>query len=170
MATFSGSFVSETDKKKAADIAEHGFGEMEGERLILAPVEALYLTEKRRIKVRAAGGKAASGFESLLGRFKKQDKDIDIKYAVFRDLRMKGYVARTGLKYGTYFRVYEKGIRVGEGHSAWLVQPVREGWKTDSYDFARAVRLAHSVRKKMIWAVVDTEGDVTYYKLERMVP
>jgi hypothetical protein len=33
-----------------------------------------------------------------------------------------------------------------------------------------AVRLAHSVRKDMLFAVVDDEGDVTYYSLSRERP
>lgn len=168
MALLSGSFVIEMDKKNSERINEHGFGELEDDKLILAPVEALYLVEKKKITVKM-GGKILS-FEKLLEHFKKRDKEIYIKYAVFQNLRMKGYVARTGLKYGTYFRVYEKGIRLGEERSIWLVRPVREGWKTDTSGFAKSIRLAHSVRKKMIWAVVDAEGEITYYKLEKMVP
>lgn len=168
MAILSGSYVIEDDKELCREFAEHGFGEAEDSYLILAPVEALYLAEKKRARITAAG--KVLSFRSLLERFRKADKDIDIKYFVYRDLRRKGYTVRTGLKYGAYFRVYEKGTRVGEGHSHWLVQPVREDWKTSAYDISRAIRLAHSVRKKMMWAVVDTEGDVTYYKFERIAP
>lgn len=168
MATLTGTKVMETEPSAAKMLKERGFGEMVGERLVLAPVETLYLLEKKRISV--LDGKKRLTFESLFSLLKKSEKELDMKYAVYRDLRSKGYVVRTGLKYGTYFRVYDKGIRVGEGHSELLVQPVPEEMKTSVYEIAGAVRLSHSVKKKMIWAIVDTEGDVTYLKLSRIVP
>jgi len=168
MAILIGTKVMENEPAAAKMLKERGFGEEVGERLILAPMEALYLLEKKRISV--LDGKKKLTFESLFSSLKKAEKELDMKYAVYRDLRSKGYVVRTGLKYGTYFRIYDKGIRVGEGHSEMLVQPVPEEMKTSVYGIAGAVRLSHSVKKKMIWAIVDTEGDVTYIKLSRIVP
>ncbi|VVB73591.1 tRNA-splicing endonuclease [uncultured archaeon] len=168
MAIFTGNKVMENEPAAAKMLKERGFGEEVGERLLLAPVEALYLVEKKRISV--LDGKKRMAFDSLFLAFKKAEKELDMKYAVYRDLRSKGYVVRTGLKYGTYFRVYDKGIRVGEGHSELLVQPVPEEMKTSVYEIAGAIRISHSVKKKMIWAIVDTEGDVTYIKLSRIVP
>ena len=168
MATLLGSHVIETNKKNILAFLERGFGEKEEDYLVLSPLEALYLSEVKKIKVKE--GRNVFSFEKLLEIFKKLDKNILMKYFVYSDLRKNGYIVRTGLKYGSYFRVYEKGIRVGEGHSHWLVQPISENWKTSIYEIARAIRLAHSVRKKMIWAVVDSEGDITYYKIERILP
>jgi len=168
MAILVGSHVIETDADKSKQILEHGFGEQEEGSVTLSSVEALYLVENKKLKVNEKG--RVLSFEKLIGKFKQTDKDLDAKYFVYKDLRKKGYVARTGLKYGTYFRVYEKGVRVGEGHSHWLVQPIKEEWQTSIYEISKSIRLAHSVRKKIIWAVVDSEGDVTYYKFERIVP
>jgi tRNA-intron endonuclease len=170
MAIFSGSYIIEDDETLRKELAERGFGEQQEDYIIISPVEGLYLLENKRIKVMDIMKKRSIDFKLLLTKLKKLDRDIDIKYFVYKDLRKKGYIVRTGLKYGSYFRVYEKGIRVGEGHSHWLVQPIKDISKTSIYDIAKAVRIAHSVRKKMIWAVVDTEGDVTYYKLERIIP
>lgn len=168
MAQLTGTQIMESDPKAAQMLKERGFGEMVGERLLLAPVEALYLLEKKRISV--LDGKKKLTFDRLFSVLKKLEKGLDMKYSVYRDLRSKGYVVRTGLKYGTYFRTYDKGIRVGEGHSDMLVQPVPEDKQTSAYEIAGAVRLSHSVKKKMIWAIVDTEGDITYLKLSRIVP
>jgi tRNA-intron endonuclease len=168
MAILAGTKVMENEPVAAKMLKERGFGEEVGERLILAPVEALYLLEKKRISIR--DGRKKLTFESLFSLLKKAENELDMKYAVYRDLRSKGYVVRTGLKYGTYFRVYDKGIRVGEGHSELLIQPVPEEMKTSVYEIVRVVRLSHSVKKKMIWAIVDTEGSVTYLKLSRIVP
>jgi tRNA-intron endonuclease len=179
MATIVGDRIIEDDQKQILEFHERGFGEIHGGLLALAPVEAIYLTEIKKISIikegneprkGAAGSKKTYGVISLFTELKKHDKEIATKYYVYRDLRKRGYVVRTGLKFGTYFRVYEKGIRVGEGHSQWLVHPIQEQKQTSIYELARAVRLSHSVRKKMLWAVVDSEGDVTYYKIERIIP
>lgn len=167
MATLSKNRIFE-EGEAVEELHAHGFGERSDGKLALAPVEALYLLEKKHISVKARGKRIAWG--KLLSALEKAEPDIANKYAVYKDLRDKGYVARTGLKYGAHFRVYERGVRVGEGHSHWLVHVVPEEWKTSIYDISRAIRLAHSVRKKMIWAIVDTEGDVTYYKMERITP
>jgi tRNA-intron endonuclease len=176
MAHIFGSTIIEDEKEQINAFHERGFGEIHGENLVLAPVEAIYLTEIKKIAI-SKGAQEKKGkpqkthdIVSLFNEFKKLDKEIAIKYYIYRDLRKRGYVVRTGLKYGTYFRVYEKGIRVGEGHSHWLVQPIQEHQKTSIYEIARSIRLAHSVRKKILWAVVDSEGGVTYYKMERIIP
>jgi len=179
MATIVGDRIIEDDQKQIQEFHERGFGEIRGGLLVFAPVEAIYLTEIKKISIMrdengprkgAAGSKKTYDVISLFTELKKHDKEIATKYYVYRDLRKRGYVVRTGLKFGTYFRVYEKGIRVGEGHSQWLVHPIQEQKRTSIYELARAVRLSHSVRKKMLWAVVDSEGDVTYYKIERIIP
>lgn len=169
MAFIVGTKIFEDDKKTIDALSERGFGDPSGSTLVLAPVEALYLSEKKKISINdGKTSKKKLSFTSLMQKLKKEDKEIGMKYLVYNDLRSKGYVVRTGLKYGTHFRAYEKGVRVGEGHSHWLIQPITEEWKTSIYELAGSIRLAHSVRKKMIWAVVDSEGDITYYKLERM--
>ena len=93
-----------------------------------------------------------------------------LKYLVYSDLRSRGYVVKTGLKFGAHFRVYERGKTPGEEHSLYLVHAIPEGSKLTPADLARAVRLAHSVRKRMLFAVVDDEGDITYYSLTRERP
>ena len=44
----------------------------------------------------------------------------------FKDLRKKGYIVKTALKFGADFRVYEKGVKPGEDHAKWVVFPVHE--------------------------------------------
>jgi len=51
-----------------------------------------------------------------------------------------------------------------------LVHAVPESARLSSTDMARAVRLAHSVKKSILFAIVDDEGDVTYYSMSRERP
>jgi len=152
---------------KGEELEKGWFGKPLGEgRVQLAPVEALYLVERGKLKVVDENGEEQS-FERLFTLFTKTDPDFPLKYAVYSDLRSKGYIVKTGLKFGAHFRVYERGEKPGEAHSKYIVQAVPEWIKLTPTDFARGVRLARSVRKGMLFGVVDDEGDVTYYSLAR---
>ena len=160
------------DEAQASRIHQQGaVGKpLSGGRLQLAPVEALYLLDREKIRVFERKGKRELSFSELSKKLAKQDPELMLKYLVYSDLRSRGYVVKTGLKFGAHFRVYERGKGPGEGHSPYLVHAIPEGCKLTPAEFARAVRLAHSVRKKMLFAVVDDEGDVTYYSLTRERP
>ncbi len=156
---------------------KNGFGDpIESGGIEICPEEALYLIEKKRITVSAEGGKEELDFDSLLDKFKALYIDIYIRYQVFRDLRDRGLVVRSGLKYGTHFRVYERGVRPKKGvrapweHAKYLVHAISEGQTYTVPELARFVRLAHSVKKKLWLAIVDGEGDVTYYQIIRVTP
>ena len=45
------------------------------------------------------------------------DKRFNIRSKVFEDLKSKGFVVKTALKYGFDYRVYEKGERPGKRHA-----------------------------------------------------
>lgn len=153
---------------------KNGFGDLTENGLEVCPEEALYLLEKKRITVSAEG--AELDFNSLLDRFRVLYVDIYIRYQVFRNLRDRGLVVRSGLKYGTHFRAYERGVRPKKGvrapweHAKYLIHAISEGQTYTVPEMARFVRLAHSVKKKLWLAIVDGEGDVTYYQIIRVTP
>jgi tRNA-intron endonuclease len=160
------------EEGQASQLHQKGaFGKpLSGGRLQLAPLEILYLVENGKAEaVEGKSGKAL-GWEELCRRFSRTDSELMLKYAVYSDLRSRGYAVKTGLKFGSHFRVYGRGERPGEVHSRYLVHVLREGARLSPPELARAVRLAHSVRKTMLFAVVDDEGDVTYYSLRREKP
>ncbi len=81
---------------------------------------------------------------------------------VYEDLKSKGYNVKSGLKFGFLFRVYDKGIKLGEDHSLWLVDVVRESENVKIRDLISKNRVSHSANKRMILAVVDFENGITY--------
>lgn len=159
------------DEAQANQLYQRGsYGKpLSGGKLQLAPVEALYLLEVGKIRVVGEDGKRLK-FKNLSAKFTEVDPEVMLKYSAYADLRSRGYIIKTGLKFGAHFRVYERGEKPGEAHSKFLVHAVPEGIKLTPTELARAVRLAHSVRKKILWAIVDDEGDVTYYALTRERP
>jgi len=159
------------DEAQANQLYQRGsYGKpLSGGRLQLASVEAFYLLEGGKIHVVGEDGKKLK-FKDLSDKFTEGDPEVMLKYSVYADLRSRGYIIKTGLKFGAHFRVYERGEKPGEAHSKFLVHAVPEGIKLTPTELARAVRLAHSVRKAILWAIVDDEGDVTYYALTRERP
>ncbi len=152
------------------ELNTRGFGEIKDGKLLLSPEEVLYLMEKRkRINVEDEKGKEL-GFKEILSAASRSDKMFPIKYLVYKDLRDRGYIVKTGFKFGAHYRVYPRGVKPGEGHAAWLIHVIKENKKIEFPEISRSVRLANNVRKKMIFAVVDKEGDITYYLIDRFTP
>lgn len=139
------------------------FGEKKERRIEYSPVEALYLVSKDKLVV--FSGKKELDVDALMRKFKKKDKKLDVKLAVFSNLRKKGYVVKTALKFGAEFRVYNKGVKPGEDHALWLVAVFRESDTMNWQDFAAKSRVAHSTRKHLLVAIVDEEDSVTYYEV-----
>ncbi len=145
------------------------FGEiLKGGKLNLALVEALFLVDRGKLKV--LDGKNELSFDELLKKAKKEDKTIFGQYVAYSDLRDRGYIAKTGYKFGAHFRVYKRGDAPGQAHSVYLVHSIPEYYPMTMTDISRFVRLGHSVKKKMWLAVVDSEGDLTYYQVRRIKP
>jgi tRNA-intron endonuclease len=156
------------------ELLQRSYGRHEEKRLELSFVEALYLVEKTRITVKK--GVKKLGFNELMEFGLEKDKRLHEKYVVYRDLRDRGFVAKTGFKFGCDFRVYQRGVGVKKGpktaseHTKWIVYTVPEDYACSFAELSRAVRLAHSIRAQMLWAIVDNEDDVTYFEVVRIKP
>ncbi|MBI4146463.1 tRNA-intron lyase [Candidatus Woesearchaeota archaeon] len=155
----------------ARDLFDKGcFGFMLGDgRLQLSLLEACYLVEKKRLVVLDGRSKELS-FDRLCQRAAKVEHDFWVRYPVFKDFRNRGYVIKTALKFGADFRIYDRGVKPGEEHAKWVVFPVRESAKLTWQDFAAKNRVAHSTKKRLLIAVVDDEGDVSYWESRWLRP
>lgn len=142
--------------------------------LELSLVEALHLVDREELEI--VDGEVLERKE-IFHRFSEKDDEFDHKYAAYSDLRERGFIVKTGFKFGTHFRVYPRGVNpYKEGpkeereHTKWIVHAVPEDHTQSYQNMSRAVRLAHNIRAKMLWAVVDSERQVTYYEVERVTP
>jgi tRNA-intron endonuclease, archaea type len=161
-AELSGELVTIIDKKATVLNEKSHYGKMHQDKLQLSLIEALLLQEKEKIKLFNNGKKLS--IEDMIGLIR--DKGLFNKYLVFRDLRNRGYIVKTGFKYGSEFRLYERGKSPGNGHSDYLIKVVTENQQISTSDFSSYVRVAHGVKKKLLMAVVDDEEDITYYNVE----
>ena len=150
------------DKKGVKLHEKSHYGNMSEEGLQLSLIEALYLAEKERITI--LKDEKIVSVDEMYQIIRKGD--LFSNYIVFRDLRNRGYIVKTGFKYGSEFRLYERGKSPGDGHSDFLVKVASQDYEIKISDFSSYVRVAHGVNKKLLFAVVDEENDITYYNVE----
>ncbi|MFW5929599.1 MAG: hypothetical protein ACOCT0_04185 [Halobacteriota archaeon] len=116
---------------EAADSPLHtqgGYGRPDGNHLVLSAEEAAYLVEDGGLEVE-----------------NPPPSDADL----YADLRDRGLCPRTGFKFGTRYRLYTE-YADGE-HSPYLLEPAPAS--LPAVEVSRAVRLAHGVRKTVVYAL-----------------
>ncbi len=168
-ALFSKESVLSEDKEAIELYNKSRFGEPVGKKIQYSLVEALYLLEKKRILIRDLRKKRidVSGF---IRRAKRVEPNFWVRYCVFKDMRDRGYIVKTALKFGADFRVYPRGKKPGEEHAKWLLFPVHERSGLTWYTFSAMNRVAHSTRKNLLIGIVDDESSVTYYEVSWLKP
>jgi len=169
-AVFSNERIITENSNEARDLylqSRYGLVLEEGQ-VQLSLHEALYLTEKGRVEVIDKG--KTIELTAFLKKANKIEPNFWIRYAVFKDMRNRGYIIKTALKFGADFRVYDRGVKPGEDHARWIVYPVHEGSTLTWYEFAAKNRVAHSTKKRLMIAVVDDESDVTYWEVKWIRP
>ena len=138
-------------------------------RVQLSLIESIYLLEKKRLIVNDSRNKGID-FEKFLKKSQKVESNFWVRYCVYRDIRNRGYIIKTALKFGADFRIYDRGVKPGEDHARWVVFPVHEGSTLTWYEFAAKNRVAHSTKKRLLIGIVDAENDVTYYEIKWVRP
>jgi len=154
--------------KKLADqlLQKEFFGKPFGEVLQLSFVEALYLLERDVLEIQTNDGKILSEAKCIT-LMQKLQPDIEQRLMVFKDLKQRGLLVKTGFKFGAHFRAYTK--QPDKTHAEYLIHVVEKGFTSIWAEISRAVRLAHSVNKEFVFARID-DKTIDYIKLGRLRP
>ncbi|MEM1619968.1 MAG: tRNA-intron lyase [Fervidicoccaceae archaeon] len=136
------------------------------EVLELSLVEALYLAEKGALEVYENDRRLEP--EELEKIAEQRIPEFKMLYDVYRDLRERGYIVRSGLKFGSDYSLYREGP--GIDHAPFLVHVFRGDATIDPAELVRAGRLSHSVKKKFIIAIHCGEKKIKYASLEWFKP
>ncbi len=111
--------------------------------------ETLYLMEKGILQLDVSR-------EEVLKAARERFPFFDALYHTFRTWRSAGYVVKTGFKFGTHFRIYFPGAKPDmpkRAHSRHLLHVFPEGSRMLVSEWARVIRVAHSVRKTFLLGV-----------------
>ncbi|HKW42753.1 MAG TPA: tRNA-intron lyase [Thermoplasmata archaeon] len=146
--------------------ADGFFGKMIGRRLQLSLLETAYLLKAGVAEVRNADTDRPIRFPRLMKEATAIQPDFELRLQAYEDLTARGVISKTGFKYGSHFRAYEGDPETH--HAKYLVHVVPKGHRGAWPEISRAVRLAHGVKKQILFGEV---GDgVRYVKLERVRP
>jgi tRNA-intron endonuclease len=152
------------DENLSKKLQENFIGRTFEENVVqLSLMETAYLAEKGAVIVK---GRKKLSQRAFIKYAKKIQPDIERRLYAYKDLRSSGLIPKTGFKFGSHFRVYREHI--GEGHAPYLVHVIPENYKSTWTEISRAVRLANSVRKQMIFAIAGSGID--YIRIKRMTP
>ena len=162
-ANITGQIISSNSSEAYSLYKKSVFGEPNGEKVQYSLSEVLFLVEKKKMEIFSGNKQILQ--KDLINKFRRIDKKIQIKYPVFKDLRKKGYIVKTALKFGADFRVYDKGEKPGKTHAKWILFVDHESKKLAWNEFAAKNRVAHSTKKNLLIAIVDEESKITYYEI-----
>ncbi len=121
---------------------------MDATRLYLSPLETAWLLEKDCISLDT--GLSLNGYLALAGN---ADPEFPEKIRLFRYFKNLGFSPRSGYKYGHHFRVYTDA----KDHSEMLAHAVPAGTVSSMREISRSVRLAHSVKKRMLFMCITND-------------
>jgi tRNA-intron endonuclease len=113
-----------------------------------------------------SSGKGVMDTDGMIAFGNSEQDEFDLRLKAFSDMRDSGLVVKTGFKYGTHFRVYEK--HPDACHARFLVHSV-DGSRIMMWpEISRAVRLAHGVKKEILFCRVN--GVTEYLEFKRFRP
>lgn len=156
--------------EEADRISQQGFygTRLDDGGLELEPVEILHLLERKRVIARTPA-KLPLTSKEIVNQLLPSNPDLWIMYLVFRDLRSRGYVVRQGFGKGIGFRVYARGERPGLSFANQLIYVLKEGEPISLNDLDMVTQTATASRKDLVFALVDQNGEVNYYRVARAV-
>lgn len=142
------SLFEETDRQKAENFLEAGFGFKTDRGALFHPLEAAYLVSIGKSSYKK---KPAS------------QKDFAFASVVYSQIRGTGRIIRPYMKKTNFFRVYEPGVGREEKRPSQLVA-LLPGAAPSAKTLAQEIKVAHLARLDLIIAC-GTEKEIKYYKV-----
>jgi len=138
------------------------FGEMEEGKLVLSDVEILFLLEREKILLYDESEKSLT-FPETVALLSKGDPEMWVRYLLYSDLRRRGYIVKPGYGPKLEYRVYRRGAVVGKEPAKYLVYGLVEGKTISISELTSISNSAKLSKKDLILAVIDRQGEITYY-------
>lgn len=129
--------------------------------LVLDLMEGLYLVEKEFISVHEGPNRKKVNLRRLRQMAKQLYEEFEEKYVVYKDLRESNLIVTPGIKFGCDFAVYKQGP--GMEHAPYMVSVKNAKSELTATEIVKAGRLATTVRKRFIIAVLNPGRDRVRY-------
>ena len=152
------------DQKEGSQLYNKGnFGyPMSGGGSELDLIEATFLLECDRIEIFNKKNKLS--FKEMFEHSSSVCKDFDIIYLVYRDMRQRGFVVKP--ESGKFdLSVFPRGYTMSDSRPLYYVRAVSERTALDFSDSSEEASHTQDKGKRLLYGVVDEEGDLTYYDM-----
>jgi tRNA-intron endonuclease len=167
-AVYEGQRIIIPTQGEADSLYQDGYGHrLENRDFSLTPSEALYLVEKERLTIIDEDEKKILSFQEILNRELERDALLWTKYIIYRDIRGRGFVAKTPTEQSTIFLVYERGT-YAKKPPCYEIHTVYEGMKETIGDLEQILKSAKRSSRILKLAVIDRRGEVVYYSLDKV--
>jgi len=133
--------------------------------LELTPEEALYLVERGRLRVLDESGRELSR-EELIEEFVERDREFWTRYILYYDLRKRGFIVKEG--FSSELIEYRIKKQSEEDVPKYVVFGVKEGRKISFSELERIVKYSLRSKKTPVIAVIDKEGNISYYQVSKL--
>lgn len=122
-----------------------------GRFLKLDAYETLFLMKHCKMK-------ANIGDKKIIKECSKRRDDFLALFDVYEDWRLRGFVVKSGFKFGTHFRLYFPGASPVLANDEWMhskhvIHVFPRSAKMLISEWSRAIRVAHGVKKTFILAI-----------------
>ena len=147
------------DSYETLFLARHGGYTLQmPEKLSKEDLEAQPAFRKLVTELNSRGIKLAIDEKRLVYEAVKRRDDFLSLYEVYEDWRLRSFVLKTGFKFGTHFRLYYPGAAPSLPNAEWMhskhvIHVFPRPSKMLISEWARAIRVAHGVKKTFILAI-----------------
>ncbi len=151
-----------TRKKDIGRLSQRSrFGkQLRDDVLEISLLEALFLIDEGKLKV--TKNKKRVGFEEIIIEATKFEKNIDLKYLVYKDLRSRGKIIKIDENKNDFYCLENRK----------KIFSINVFSEKDIVDFNKILDLINQAKKEKVdlfFSVVDEEGDITYYASEKII-
>ncbi len=141
------------------------FGHPKDDVLELSLLEAAFLLSRGKLEIEI-GGRIVD-FKYFFEQASLKQQNFELKYIVYKDLKDRGYYVQPS---AVDFRVYPRGSHPGKSAAKIFVRVQSERQHLPVKILQEVVTASENVHKQFILAVVDEEGDITFYEVKTEVP
>lgn len=155
-------------QNEGESLYQEGYGtKIHSSYLIVDSCEVLFLVEKGRGVVINEVSNQLISFQELLQIISKKDEQIWIKYIVYRDLRIRGFVVKAAYETFIRFMLYERGTFLKKPPS-YMIYVISEGLNESIENLLLILKDSMVKQKSLKLAVVDRRGEIVYYNLSEL--
>jgi tRNA-intron endonuclease len=124
-------------------------------------LETIFLAKHMGLKVVDHNGKSLTA-SKILKNVASQREYAKQLYEVYEDWRLRGFIVKSGFKFGSHFRIYFPGVSplssTGYVHSKHVLHVFPKEQRLLVSEWARVVRVAHSVKKTFILGIPELKA------------